>query len=142
MIEIRKAEMNDAERLLQIYDYYVKNTAITFEYETPSLEAFKTRMVNTMSRYIFLVIEKDGRIEGYAYAGVFKDRAAYDWSCETTIYLDRDQRKSGLGRMLYETLEKELKEMGRAGWIFSKIKSIGLSEGTLCLRVNLQRLNI
>ena len=112
MIEIRKAEMNDAERLLQIYDYYVKNTAITFEYETPSLEAFKTRMVNTMSRYIFLVIEKDGRIEGYAYAGVFKDRAAYDWSCETTIYLDRDQRKSGLGRMLYEALEKELKEMG------------------------------
>ena len=112
MIEIRKAEMNDAERLLQIYDYYVKNTAITFEYETPSLEAFKTRMVNTMSRYIFLVIEKDGRIEGYAYAGVFKDRAAYDWSCETTIYIDRDQRKSGLGRMLYEALEKELKEMG------------------------------
>ena len=55
MIEIRKAEMNDAERLLQIYDYYVKNTAITFEYETPSLEAFKTRMVNTMSRYPFLV---------------------------------------------------------------------------------------
>ena len=112
MIEIRKAEMNDAERLLQIYDYYVKNTAITFGYETPSLEAFKTRMVNTMSRYIFLEIEKDGRIEGYAYAGVFKDRAAYDWSCETTIYIDRDQRKSGLGRMLYEALEKELKEMG------------------------------
>ena len=51
-------------------------------------------------------------IEGYAYAGVFKDRAAYDWSCETTIYIDRDQRKSGLGRMLYEALEKELKEMG------------------------------
>ena len=107
MIEIRNAKTSDADRLLEIYDYYVRNTAITFEYETPSLEEF-----NTMKRYPYLVVEVDGRIEGYAYAGVFKDRAAYDWSAETTIYIAHDSRKSGLGRMLYEALEEKLKAMG------------------------------
>lgn len=112
MIEIRNAKTSDADRLLEIYDYYVQNTAITFEYETPSLEEFTARIEYTMKRYPYLVIEVDGRIEGYAYAGVFKDRAAYDWSSETTIYIAHDSRKSGLGRMLYEALEEKLKAMG------------------------------
>lgn len=112
MYEIRKAEITDAKRLLEIYDYYVKNTAITFEYETPSLDEFASRMENIMKRYPYLVIEKDNRIEGYAYAGIFKNRAAYDWSCETTIYLDHNERKNGMGRMLYVALEEKLKEMG------------------------------
>ena len=112
MITVRRAETGDAERLLEIYDHYVRNTAITFEYETPSLEEFKERMVGIMKRYPYLVIEKDGKIEGYSYAGVFKDRAAYDRSCETTIYIDKDAHKEGLGRMLYEALEEELKKQG------------------------------
>ncbi len=112
MTKIRNVELTDAERLLEIYDYYVKNTAITFEYETPSLDEFKARIENITKRYPYLVIERNGRIEGYAYAGVFKNRAAYDWSCETTIYIDRDARKSGMGRMLYEALEERLRAMG------------------------------
>ena len=112
VIEIRNAKTSDADRLLEIYDYYVQNTAITFEYETPSLEEFTARIEHTMKRYPYLVVEVDGRIEGYAYAGVFKDRAAYDWSTETTIYIAHDSRKSGLGRMLYEALEEKLKAMG------------------------------
>ena len=112
LIEIRNAKTEDAERLLEIYDYYVRKTAISFEYDTPSLEEFTARMENIMRRYPYLVIEVDGRIEGYAYAGVFKDRAAYDRSCETTIYIAHDARKSGLGRMLYEALEEKLKAMG------------------------------
>ena len=112
MTEIRNAKISDAKRLLEIYDYYVRNTAITFEYDTPSIDEFTARMVNIMKRYPYLVIENDGRIEGYAYAGVFKNRAAYDWSCETTIYVDREARKTGMGRMLYEALEEKLKDMG------------------------------
>lgn len=112
MIEIRNAKPADAYRLLEIYDYYVRNTAITFEYDTPSLEEFTARIENTMKRYPYLVATVAGRIEGYAYAGVFKNRAAYDWSCETTIYIANDARKSGLGRMLYEALEEKLKTMG------------------------------
>lgn len=112
MITIRNAKTEDAERILEIYDYYVKNTAITFEYETPTLKEFRIRMQKTMHHYPYLVILKDGIIEGYAYAGTFKERAAYDWSCETTIYLDYNARKSGLGRKLYEALEKDLRNMG------------------------------
>lgn len=109
---VRNATLEDAERILEIYDYYVKNTAITFEYETPSPEAFRERMRRTMQRYPYLVVLRDGRIAGYAYAGPFVGRAAYDWSCELTIYLDRNARKCGMGRMLYEALEKALFRMG------------------------------
>jgi len=112
VISIRNAAASDAERLLEIYDYYVNHTAITFEYVTPSPAEFRGRIEKTMQRYPYLVIEKDGRIAGYAYAGPLKDRAAYDWSCEMSIYLDRNAQKCGLGRLLYEALETELRKMG------------------------------
>lgn len=112
MITVGNAELKDAERLLEIYDYYVKNTAITFEYTTPTLEEFRGRMGKTMQKYPYLVAEKDGQIAGYAYAGAFVGRAAYDWSCETSIYLDKNARKCGIGKTLYAALEKELKKMG------------------------------
>ena len=112
MIEIRTARKEDAGRLLEIYDYYVRNTAVSFEYETPSLEEFTGRMEHTLTQYPYLVLVRDGRIDGYAYAGPFKGRAAYGWSCEISIYLDRNARKCGLGRILSEALEEELKKMG------------------------------
>ena len=111
-IVIRSASVNDAEALLNIYAYYVKNTANTFEYDVPTLEEFKQRITNTLKKYPYLVVVKEGTILGYAYAGVFKDRAAYDWSAETTIYLKYDAVKCGLGRMLYEALETEMKKRG------------------------------
>ena len=112
MITIRNATMEDAPYILKIYDYYVKNTAITFEYETPSLEEFQERIKKTMQRYPYLVLEINGQIKGYAYAGPFVGRAAYDWSCETTIYLEKEDKKRGYGRKLYEALENALKKMG------------------------------
>ena len=75
MINIRNAEITDAERLVEIYGYYVKNTAITFEYDIPSLTEFRQRMEQTMRRYPYIVIEQDGVIQGYAYAGAFVGRA-------------------------------------------------------------------
>lgn len=112
MVTVRNAALEDGERILEIYGHYVQNTAITFEYETPSLEKFKRRMEKTMERYPYLVIVKDGRIEGYAYAGPFVGRAAYDWACETTIYLDHSAQKCGMGRKLYAALENALHDMG------------------------------
>lgn len=111
-IRIREAKAEDAARLLEIYAYYVEKTAITFEYDLPSVEEFQGRIARIRSRYPYLVIERDGVIEGYAYAGVFKDRAAYDRSCEMTIYLDRHVTGGGLGRKLYEALEETLKAQG------------------------------
>lgn len=111
-IVIRSVSLNDAEALLNIYAYYVKNTAITFEYDVPTLEEFKQRITNTLKKYPYLVVVKEGTILGYTYAGVFKNRAAYDWSAEVTIYLKYDAVKCGLGRMLYEALETEMKKRG------------------------------
>lgn len=112
MITVRDAVIEDAGRILEIYDYYVKNTAVTFEYDTPSLEEFQERIRKTMQRYPYLVVLKDDIIEGYAYAGQLKDRAAYDWSCEVTIYLARSAQKCGMGRTLYEALQTALRDMG------------------------------
>ena len=91
-INIRNANLEDAPRILEIYTYYVENTVITFEYEVPSLEEFENRMRNTMKKYPYLVIERNGKIEGYSYAGSFVGRAAYDWACELTIYLDHNAK--------------------------------------------------
>ena len=112
MIEIRTAAAEDAERLLEIYEYYVRNTAVSFEYETPSLDEFRGRMERTLKKYPYLVILRDGKTEGYAYAGPFHERAAYARSCEVSIYLDRNAQKCGLGRRLYDSLEAELKKTG------------------------------
>ena len=112
MTSIRKASPEDADRLLEIYAYYVENTAISFECETPSTEDFKKRIVKTLEKYPYLVLEEDGVIRGYTYAGAFVGRAAYDHCCELTIYLDPGVKKRGYGRMLYEAIEAALKEMG------------------------------
>lgn len=112
MVSIRNATMEDAERLLEIYGYYVDNTAITFEFPAPTLDEFKVRMEKTMSRYPFLVILNDGKIEGYAHAGPFVGRAAYAWSCELTVYIAPKARKCGFGRKIYGALEEALQKMG------------------------------
>lgn len=109
---VRDASIEDAERLLEIYAYYVTNTAISFEYEVPALKEFQNRIGNTLKRYPYLVVEKNGTIQGYAYAGSFVGRAAYGWSCELTVYLDHASRKCGLGRKIYEALEERLRDMG------------------------------
>ena len=111
-ITIRNATLADAPRILEIYAYYVEHTVITFEYDVPSLAEFEGRMRDIMKKYPYLVIERDGRIEGYAYAHAFVGRAAYDWAAELTIYLDHDARRGGLGRALYEALADRLKAMG------------------------------
>lgn len=109
---IREVCLSDAPAIQEIYRYYVENTAITFEYETPSIKEFERRITHTLERYPYLVIERAGRLLGYAYASALKEREAYDWSCELSIYLDRDAQKQGLGKMLEEALEKKLCQMG------------------------------
>lgn len=111
-IEIRTASIHDAEALLNIYRYYVEHTAISFEYEVPSADGFRTRIANTLTKYPYLVALSDGEILGYTYAGPFINRAAYNWSAETTIYIASDKRKQGMGRQLYEALEASLAGMG------------------------------
>lgn len=105
-IFIRPAATDDAKELLDIYAPYVAKTAISFEYDVPSLEEFRTRITNISMKYPYLVAECDGEILGYAYTYAFKERAAYDWSVETSIYLKEGNTKLGIGGKLYEALEK------------------------------------
>lgn len=107
-LRIRVAVPEDLEQLLAIYIPYVKDTVITFEYEPPSSGEFRGRIENILERYPYLAAEADGEIWGYAYAGAFKGRPAYAWAVETTIYVRRDQKQRGVGRLLYNALEKAL----------------------------------
>ena len=111
-IKLRIATVDDAEELLQIYKPYVENTAITFEYEVPDCKEFAQRIVNTLKTYPYIIAVKYNEILGYAYASTFKDRAAYDWAIETSIYIKSDVRHSGIGTKLYDCLEKLLKTQG------------------------------
>ena len=111
-MKVRSANAADAARILRIYAYYIQNTAITFEYEIPTADEFASRVANTLQKYPYIVLEEDGEIKGYAYAGVFKDRAAYSRSCEVSIYVDHDSKGKGYGRALYEELEERLRNMG------------------------------
>ena len=96
--KIRTVTPDDAPALLQIYSYYVKNTAISFEYDVPTIDEFRRRIEHTLLKYPYIAAEDNGKIIGYAYAGPFKERAAYDWAVETTIYVDKDSRGGGIGK--------------------------------------------
>ena len=99
--------------MLSIYAPYVTETAVSYEYEVPSLEEFQRRFDDFTQHYPWLVAEdEDGHIIGYAYAHPFIPRAAYQYSVETTIYLRRDERRRGAGRQLYTTLEERLRGQG------------------------------
>ena len=104
-ISIRFAKSEDAKELLKIYAYYVTDTAISFETEVPSEEEFKLRIEEVLKSYPFIVACKDDEILGYAYLHSFVGRKAYELSAETTIYLNPDKKKMGIGKKLYSVLE-------------------------------------
>ena len=109
-IIIRMAEASDARELLEIYGPYVENTAISFEYEVPSVEEFSHRIEKTLKFYTYLVAETEGIIVGYAYVSPFKEREAYAWAVETTIYIREGWKGRGCGKQLYLVLEEMLKK--------------------------------
>ena len=109
---IRKATENDAESLLKIYEPYITNTTITFEYDVPTAEAFADRIRETAAAFPYLVCEQDGMIMGYAYAHRIRERAAYDWDAELSIYLAQGTHGHGVGTTvlacLIDLLEKHI----------------------------------
>ena len=87
---IRDVTVDDAKRLSEIYSYYVENTAVSFEYDAPTEEEFRGRIVKTTVKFPYLVCEIDGKVVGYVYAGEYSARTAYSWTATTSIYLDKD----------------------------------------------------
>ena len=106
MITIRIATPEDADALLEIYTYYVLNTAITMEITPPDPDEFRRRIIQTGKNYPWMVAENDGVIVGYAYISSFHTREAYRHAAEISIYVAKDERHKGTGRQLYDALEE------------------------------------
>ena len=111
-VKIRLATPKDGEAILNIYKYYIENTAITFETEVPSVEAFGQRIENTLSRFPWLVCEVDDVVAGYAYASKHRERAAYQWSADLSIYVDEKYHRRHIAKALYQVLEETLRLQG------------------------------
>jgi len=112
MSDLRLAKPSDAEGILKIYAPYIESTSFTFETETPSVEAFAERINTYLIHWPWLVCEVDGKIAGYAYATRHRERTAYQWSVESSIYLDDNFQRTGIARALYTALFEILKIQG------------------------------
>lgn len=106
------ATEEDAEEILNIYAPYITKTAITFEYDVPSVDAFSRRIRDVLQMYPYIVALEKQQIVGYAYASAFAERAAYNWAVETSIYLRQDCKGNGFGKRLYLALEDILHRQG------------------------------
>ena len=109
---IRLATPADAEACLRIYAPIIEHTAISFELVTPTPAEFAARIEQTAWFYPYLVWEDQGAVTGFVYATRYRERAAYDWICESAIYLDERARGRGIGRTLYAKLFECLRAMG------------------------------
>lgn len=109
---IRIATPGDAPEILGIYAPIVRETAISFELEPPTLEEMRSRVESTLARFPWLVCEQQGRVAGYAYASAHRARAAYQWSADVSVYNHADYRGMGVGRALYTSLLEILAAQG------------------------------
>ncbi|GAB3998270.1 GNAT family N-acetyltransferase [Spirosoma daeguense] len=109
---IRFATPADAPVLLAIYGPYILQTSITFEYDIPSETEFAERIRTIQQQLPYLVAEIDGNVAGYAYASKHRDRTAYQWSVESSVYVHSDAHRQGVARQLYTTLFDLLRRQG------------------------------
>jgi L-amino acid N-acyltransferase YncA len=127
---LRDACQRDGEACAAIYAPYVVESAVTFELDPPGAEEMGRRIADAVGTHAWIVLEQEGRVVGYAYGGPFNSRAAYRWSCEVSVYLERGRRRTGAGRALYEELFARLAERGYrtavAGMTLPNEASVGL----------------
>jgi len=109
---IRLATVADAAGMLAVYKPYVETSSATFEYEVPSLQEYTGRVEAVLPGYPWLVCEAEGIIIGYAYGHKHRDRTAYQWSPESTIYIAQSHHGKGIGKILYEAMFSILKLQG------------------------------
>ena len=109
-LSIRDATADDAAQICDIYNHYVRNTAITFEQQPISVPEMQTRIESYASTYAWLVAEREGQLLGYAYATRWRTRVAYDHTVESTVYVADAARGSGVGRPLYMALLDALRK--------------------------------
>lgn len=129
---VRDATGHDAEACAAIYAPYVTDTAITFETEPPTAAEMARRIAAAQHRHAWLVLQDRGQVVGYAYGSLHKERPAYRWSCEVSVYLERGRTRTGGGRRLYDALFLRLADRGFrtvvAGMALPNDASVGLHD--------------
>jgi L-amino acid N-acyltransferase YncA len=130
---IRPADpARDAAACAAIYAPFVIDHPSSFELQPPDAATMEERIARTAATHAWLVDERDGRVAGYAYGGPHRERAAYRWSAEVSVYVDPAFHRRGVGRALYEALFARLRERGYrmafAGITLPNAGSVGLHE--------------
>jgi L-amino acid N-acyltransferase YncA len=143
-MQIRVATPDDAEAIAAIYAPIVLHTSISFEERPPTVDEMRARLVSTLALLPWLVsLDDAGRIDGYAYAGRHKERAAYRWAVDTTAYVREDRRSRGVGKRLYQVLFDELVHLGYfqacAGVALPNAASVALHESVGFMPVGVYR---
>jgi L-amino acid N-acyltransferase YncA len=109
---IRVATTDDSESILNIYAPYIENTSYTFETEVPTIDSFKERISSYLQNWPWLVCEVDGVVAGYAYGAKHRERVAYQWGVESSVYIHDDYQRVGVARALYTALIDILRLQG------------------------------
>lgn len=109
---IRNLDVNDTQALLDIYNYYVLNSNVTFDIEAVSFETFKSKILLINSEYPFIIFEEGRDLLGFAYGSRFRPKPAYNHTVESTVYVKHDAHGKKIGTQLYATLLKMLKQQG------------------------------
>jgi L-amino acid N-acyltransferase YncA len=129
---IRLASGADAEAIAAIYRPIVLASAISFETVPPSPAEMEQRIAATLPFAPWLVYEEQGKIAGYAYGSRHRERAAYQWSVDVSVYVDEAFRRRGIGSALYKALFPLLRLQGffaaHAGITLPNPGSVGLHE--------------
>ena len=131
-LDLRFVDERDAAAIQAIYSPYCESSAVSFETITPSIEELKDRIRRISSQFPWLVGEHNGHILGYAYGSRHRERAAYQWSVDATVYVSHESHRNGLGRGLYTGLFRILALQGYykvyAGITLPNPASVGLHE--------------
>lgn len=135
----RLVQETDAAELLAIYEPYIRETAVTFEYDTPSVEEFKNRIREISSDYPYIVCLADKTIIGYAYAHRQMERAAYQWNAELSVYIDKTRLRCGAGKALYSAL-MELLQLQNVRNVYGGVTSPNVNSEKLHEYFGFQRL--
>ncbi len=112
MNRIHLATAADASAMLEIYKPFITDTAVTFETDVPSISSFEQRIQTYMNTWPWLVYESDREVAGYAYATSHRERAAYQWCVESSVYVHAGFQKRGIATLLYNALFKILRYQG------------------------------
>lgn len=140
---IRSATADDAEAIQAIYAPFVRGTAVSFEDQPPSVPEMRSRIEGTLKGFPWLVMEMEGQVVGYAYAGPHRVRACYRWSVDVAAYVAEGHRGQGIGRALYARLTDDLRDRGYwnayAGITLPNAASVALHEGVGFVSVGVYR---